>query len=221
MIELMVVIAIVGILASLLLPVLSRAQGKAQATLCAGNMRQVGIAARIWANDRKGEYPEVKGNSTTALWNRNRFVGFGVMLEDVMQHEERMFACPSSSLMNRDYTNGIVNVGVTGKIAHASYYFRGTRQKAPRSPGDTKGNVLYSDFDALSPTNTTVWLNQNHKTGKNALFKDGHVEFVTGLWDSRFHKFGGDSAGKRDGTWTKLDWKNHVGSASDMPATKP
>jgi len=51
LIELLVVIAILGILAALLLPVLARSQGKAQALACANNLRELGIAWVLYAQD--------------------------------------------------------------------------------------------------------------------------------------------------------------------------
>ena len=59
LIELLVAIAIIGILASLLLPALSKARGKARQIKCASNLRQLGLAAQMYANDFEGQCPPV------------------------------------------------------------------------------------------------------------------------------------------------------------------
>lgn len=47
----------VPILAGLLLPALAKAKDRAQRITCVSNMKQIGLAARIWANDHNGKFP--------------------------------------------------------------------------------------------------------------------------------------------------------------------
>jgi prepilin-type N-terminal cleavage/methylation domain-containing protein len=57
LIELLVVIAIIAILAAMLLPALAAAKRKAQKINCVNNLKQVGIALRIWEGDNNDRYP--------------------------------------------------------------------------------------------------------------------------------------------------------------------
>ena len=61
LIELLVVIAIIAILAAILFPVFSRVRDKARQAVCTSNMKNIGMAFQMYAQDYDGKFPTPGG----------------------------------------------------------------------------------------------------------------------------------------------------------------
>jgi prepilin-type N-terminal cleavage/methylation domain-containing protein len=66
LIELLTVIAIIGILAAILIPVVGSVRQKARATQCISNLRQIGTAAILYANENRNLLPLMRVSPTPA-----------------------------------------------------------------------------------------------------------------------------------------------------------
>jgi prepilin-type N-terminal cleavage/methylation domain-containing protein/prepilin-type processing-associated H-X9-DG protein len=88
LIELLVVIAIIGLLASLLMPALGRARAKARATECLGNLRQVGLASLMYAEDLGGILPIDSPLQKGITWG-------AIIASNTGVRPFQIFVCPS------------------------------------------------------------------------------------------------------------------------------
>ena len=114
LIELLVVIAIIAILAAMLLPALAAAKRKAQKINCVNNLKEIGLAFRVWEGDNSDKYPmavstaqggamEYVGHSTTAAVSLNPGMVFLVMSNEL--GASKILYCTSDNFHNNAATN--------------------------------------------------------------------------------------------------------------------
>ena len=100
LVELLVVIGIVGILSSLLLPTLSRAKSLAKRAVCVSNLKQIGMANLLYAEDDRYGYlsPRVNGRDDYTSADLNWLFPDYVSSPDV-------FICPGTKNLIRTNTH--------------------------------------------------------------------------------------------------------------------
>jgi prepilin-type N-terminal cleavage/methylation domain-containing protein/prepilin-type processing-associated H-X9-DG protein len=70
LVELLTVVAIIGILAGILIPLLGRIRTSAKATVCRSNLRQIGTSVQLYAQDKNGiiVYDVIGLNGSKGTW---------------------------------------------------------------------------------------------------------------------------------------------------------
>jgi prepilin-type processing-associated H-X9-DG protein len=98
LIEFLVILAVIGILAALLLPMLGDAKASAQRTSCSSNLRQINFGLRMYADDSDDKTPRVEGTRTNRQLS---YTGYKHLIQTYIGHGEasspkaKLFACPA------------------------------------------------------------------------------------------------------------------------------
>jgi prepilin-type N-terminal cleavage/methylation domain-containing protein/prepilin-type processing-associated H-X9-DG protein len=200
LVELLVTIAVIGILSALLLPSLTRARGTARRTTCINNLRQINASLIMYTDDHPG-----------SLRSATNYHIYFTYREDINSYLSRngtstndsIFACPAD---NFDCTESLVKdffypEPVSGRGFHhlkqtdySSYILNGeaansadTRvtQKTFASVRQPSRLVLVAEFSgALGLSAHAPKGPQQLSSAKNVVaFVDGHVSYIPIYWN--------------------------------------
>src|SRR5205823_15133998 len=71
LLELLVVVAVIGVLTATILPALSKAKKRTLQTRCMSNLKQIGIAMQLYVNDNDAVLPGPVWSTARASYDKN------------------------------------------------------------------------------------------------------------------------------------------------------
>ena len=160
LIELLVVIAIIAILAAILFPVFAQAREKARQTACLSNMKQMGTAITMYAQDYDETYNCIytfqppNFNASTRLW-------WTELLNPYIKNAD-VFRCPSL-VDKRQIADA--PPGMTLQVPYANYSMNSISAFGSHKGLRKNGSMMDSSKDNPPPTGFQATINNQFTFG--------------------------------------------------------
>lgn len=192
LIELLTVIAIIGILAAILIPTVGVVRKTARTAACASNLRQIGLALSLYADEHKDFYPPPKKAwpdywmALVASYTGRVMDSYGTMGTDQQRLicYDGVFKCPGK-LEFKPHENGTGSQGNDYyRASYAMQQFSGDETAAVERASISEPPsrvILVMDaennhfFRAPERMNSIYFRTERHGSRINILFMDNHV----------------------------------------------
>ncbi|EDM29279.1 hypothetical protein LNTAR_22854 [Lentisphaera araneosa HTCC2155] len=194
LIEILVVVAIIGILASLLLPSLGKAREKSRRSVCLSNQKQLYLGLATFSDDNDGALPSgTNAHGVFAIKVGNSWYRHGQLYRDNYNRAIETYYCPSNthSIMGLDKTNsngssggfrtdGTLLTNITSSFQYRNTFGNGMNESPSFNAHSPTLGLMSDHISWHSGKNFSEFL---HKDGLNIIYLDG-----SGTWnkDSRF-----------------------------------
>ena len=177
LVGLLVIVAVLAILAAMLLPALARAKTKASSINCINNLKQCGLAFRIWEGDNGDKMPMAvpmeKGGTMEYTDGANTFRHFQVMSNELST--PKVLVCPQDTRTAANNFARLKNqnvsyfVGLEANDANPQMFLDGDRNITGAS--EPQNGIL-----KLVPGGPAGWTAAIHNNQGNVGLADGSVQ---------------------------------------------